>query len=189
MRIALATSLLAASVSPALAQAAREPFETIAFGVVALSDVNQATFHELWNPKLGGGLSVATPFYAGDVSLGFWRHGNTAVGDGASDFTSTYFYAAWEITVRLPANLSWRGGGLVGSYRMDLTDRERDTSEQELGWGFRTGLSYQLGRHWAVDLHGTYLVVMTSTRIHHHLLGGGISRSFSAPKWLRDFLQ
>ncbi len=185
----LCSSLFNPVANRAAAQIAHEPFERISVAIEMFSDFNQSTFHEFWNPKPGGGLSLGTPFYAGDVSVGFWRHANEAVQDDASDFTTTYVYVGWDLALRLPADVAWHNGVVVGTYRMDLTDTDVNANEQELGWGFRSAASYRLGRAWSVYLSGTYLGVMTHTRIHHLLLGIGVTRSFPTPQWLREVLQ
>ncbi|MCK4305039.1 MAG: hypothetical protein KAY24_12445, partial [Candidatus Eisenbacteria sp.] len=123
---------------------------------------------------------------------GIARFSNSAMEASLPDFMATYFALGWGIGCRLPLSLSWQNGISVGSFRMSFDDEQTESAtrnEQELALGLRSSLQCPLGKRWSLDFSGQYLAVMTHVRIQHLLVSVGVSRSFTTPQWLEDFLR
>ena len=140
-------------------------------------------------------------FYSHRPSSGFVVSGRYAAGQESGDpgpFRSTELATPnleqsgpdYSATVGY-GTATWYVSGTASTQSEPASDVR--VSERNWAWGLGTlrnslrGGSLRFGVR--VYLSGTYLGVMTHTRIHHLLLGIGVTRSFPTPQWLREVLQ
>lgn len=169
-----------------------QPFETLEVGISGVATVGSAPYTDLWEPGLGLGATVETPFYLGHVALGTMASMHTAqAGTDVPDYLMFYSHASWGTHLALPGGLRLRPGLRAGLYamRFDVDDAVAVRSESELGAGLDLALSAPLGRGWRAVASGAAIRVYTAERIDLGFLRLGLSRTFTTPGWLQGFLR
>jgi hypothetical protein len=174
-------------IGPALGSA---PFATFSLALAAVANVNRTSFHDLWEPSAGGEIAAGTPFYLGAIELGAERMRFDGRG-AAPDYRAWFFYLGWGVPVGLLRTLHWEPGLRIGSYSMrfdgpEIPDDRR--TESELGAEAVSRLVWRFAPAWDLLLTGRYRAVFTEPEIRHAFVAAGVRRSFSAPRWLREFL-
>ncbi len=194
VRIVLLPIMLASagllSVGPgaAAAQDRRRAFDTLSVAIRVAANVNRDTFHRFWDPDPGVELAFQTPFRFGEVELGVHYASFRAKSAEQPDFRAFFPYLGWGYEAALAPRLRWHNGVRAGTFLMTFDIGGVNRTEQELGLGLQTRLSYQVGGAWSVDVSARYRAVFTRERLHYVFLAAGLERAFPMPRWLREFL-
>ncbi len=194
VRIVLLTIILASagllSVRPgaASAQERRPAFDTLAVHVRVVANVNRGTFHRFWDPDPGVELAFQTPFRFGEVELGVHYSSFQGKTPDQPDFRAVFPYLGWGYEASLAPRLNWYNGIRAGTFLMTFDIAGANSTEQELGLGLQTRLSYRVGGAWSIDVSARYRAVFTHERVHYVFLAAGVGRAFPTPGWLREFL-
>lgn len=176
------------------AQENNKEFNTITFGVDVLKDFTTDGFQQNWEPQIGGEGYFRTPFYFGNLQTGIVYCAYGSLKNGNPDFKVFSFYLQWEYEVRLLPIVSFSIGGRTGLTEMKFAENNIVTdanllSESELTIGLISRLSLLLPKGWQINISGNYLTIFTYPRMNTTFISGGISKSFTTPEWLRDFLK
>lgn len=166
------------------------PFGTVSLSLAAAANVNRTGFHEFWEPGVGVEVAAAVPFYTGAVELGVERMSFDG-SDAVPDYRGWFVFAGWGAGLDLARPVRWEPGVRIGSYAMrfsgaDVAEDRR--SESELGAEVVSRLAWRFAPAWDLLLAGRYRAVFTEPEIRHAFVALGARRTFSAPQWLRDFL-
>ena len=181
-------------VCPARSYAGEKPeaFETITLGAQFIYGTASEEFADIWDPSNGALVLIDSPFYLGAVEVGIHLFRNNNLSSDVPPFRSVNFFLGWGIEWALPLRIGWftgiRAGGLYMNFDDDDVADEVKT-ESELAFGLSTALRYPLGDRWSVLVSGQYLRVFTYHRIEYSFFGAGVSRSFTMPRGLREFLE
>ncbi len=186
--IACSAVLLAAPRTSAGQQAA-QAFETLRLDLNLVANVNRNTFHEYWSPDPGVELNVAVPFYFGTLEAGFHYASFDGKAPEQPDFVSLFPYVGWSYDWRLAPRLDLDTGMRLGSLFTRFERGGETLTEQEFGIGLGSRFRYAVAGAWSVDLAAEYRVLFTHERMRLLFIAGGISRSFTTPRWLREFLE
>lgn len=190
-------SLIAASISFLLPAAhgtssAQEPsraFDSLTVQLRAVANVNRNTFHRFWDPAPGLELNLQAPLDVGQLEAGLNYTGFAGQSAEQPDFKALFPYLGWGYEAPLSNRFSWYNGLRAGSLLMRFDIREDNRTEQELGLGLVSLLSYRLGGAWSVDVSARYRVVFTHERLRLFFLAAGLGRDFAAPAWLKDLFE
>lgn len=169
-------------------------FETFSIGINYQSNINRNDFHKYWLSDSGVEGYFSTPFYLGITQLGITYIPFSAKSDERPDYTTLLIYLQWGYKIELPLNFSVTPSLFTGIYQMNFDDFDSDIdpgllSERELAAGINVQLSYSFFKGWNLNLQLSYLNVFTNKKIKLVNLGFGISKTFSSPKWLKDFFK
>jgi len=177
-------------VSPMVAFA-DEPFETVAVGARYVANINENDYHDNWEQSQGFEIYMGLPFYAGSIELGARFLDNQARTSAVPDYQSMFVYLGWGLTATLPARLRATGMVTLGANLMSFegeddvgTGNETEAAAEIIG---RAG--WNAWRAWSVDASLGYMVMFTDKRIELGFVTVGVSRSFSAPDWLKGILE
>ena len=177
-----------------IAQVNPEPFNTITIGFNYSENVNETDFHNYWyiEPAFEG--YIAVPFYLGNIQTGIRYNYFPIKEANLPYFYGLLFYMQWENEFKLASFLSYSIGARAGLYSMNFDENEiiadkHLLEESELAIGIVTKLSLKIYAGWALNLTADYNSIFTSKRINLAFVGAGISKTFSSPNWLRDFLK
>ncbi len=72
---------------------------------------------------------------------------------------------------------------------MSFDISRNNRTEQELGVGLVSRLSYRVGGAWTLDVSGRYHVVFTHERLRLVFLAAGLGRAFDTPDWLKALFE
>jgi hypothetical protein len=175
------------------AQTNTPAFENFSLGINYQSNINRNDFHNYWLSDGGVEANFSTPFYFGETQLGIIYVPFSAKSDEQPDYTTLLIYLQWGYKIDLPLNFSVTPSLFTGIYQMNFDDFDLEIdpgllSERELAAGINALLSYSFLNDWNFTLQLSYLNVFTYKRIQLFNLGLGISKTFSSPQWLKDFL-
>jgi len=168
------------------------PFSTITIKINVSVNSNQNTFHEFWNPEVGGELIIEMPFYLGDIQAGIHLYPYSGLSAYQPDFISLNIFIGWGFGLKLSPRIRWYGGLRVGNYQMYFDDsdiHESQALESELCAGLNTRLEYNLINSWSLQIGATFLHVYTKKPLELIMITTGFSYTFDAPAWLREFLK
>lgn len=171
------------------AQQASAAFDTLTVQLRAVVNVNRNSFHRFWDPEPGLELNLQTPFNFGMLEAGLHYAGFDAKTPDQPDFRAFFLYLGWGYDAALSNRFSLYNGLRAGSFitRFDIGGNNR--TEQELGVGVVSRLSYRVGGAWSVDVSGSYRVVFTRERLRLVFLAAGLGREFDTPDWLKALFE
>ena len=175
-----------------LAAEETEPFSTIAIRINGTVNSNRNTFHEFWEPEFGAELLLDMPFYQGDIQVGIHLYPYSGRSSNQPDFLSVYIFVGWGFGLRLSPEIRWYNGLQIGSYQMHFDDsdiHESQALESELGVGLNTRFDFSLTNSWSVQTGAVYLHVYTKKPLVFIMITAGLSYTFEAPDWLREFMK
>ncbi len=184
-----ATVLFPAAIGIASAQEPSAAFDTLTVRLQAVANVNRNILHRFWDPSPGLEVNVQTPFNFGQLEAGLHYAGFDGRTPDQPDFRAFFPYLGWGYDAALSNRFSWYNGLRVGSFLMTFDIGGNDRTEQELGLGLVSRLSYRLGGAWTADLSGRYRVVFTHERLHLVFLAAGVGRAFDTPNWLKALFE
>ncbi len=178
--------------SPTSGQSA--PFDSLTIGINAITNPNRNVFHDFWTPETGAEGYAEMPFYLGDIRIGLQYLPYESVSGIEPDFNSLFGYLQWDARTRSFKNLSANGGVRIGLFQMRFAENNFDLSEgliveREFAIGASLGLNYNLYKQWRLNIAGSYVSILTDKKIELLFLSFGISRTFPAPQWLKNFLK
>ena len=168
-----------------------EPFEKITLSLNGILNTNQNKYHNYWEKARGIEFQCETPFYLGLAESGVQIAVNNAKSDNQPDYWSAFIFIGWGIDKNLTAGLSWYNGFRIGNYYMNFDDNDiypTLKSESELGIEFKSSIRYSFKNNISLMLSGRYRTVYTGRRIYHSFISIGIGKTFSTPRWLKEFL-
>jgi len=168
------------------------PFSTFATRVNGITDVNQSSLNDYWDPQYGAELIVDMPFYWGDIQGGIHFYTYEGKSESQPDFLNLYIYIGWGPGFRVFKNLYWFNGIQVGIFQMHFDDsdiHESQALESELAVGVNTRIDFQLSNNWSIQAGAAYLYVYTYKPLELLMVKAGFSYSFDTPPWLREFLK
>ncbi len=181
--------LLPATHGTSSAQESARAFDTLTVQLRATVNVNRNTFHRYWDPGPGLEFNVQTPLNIGKLEAGLHYSGFDGKRAEQPDFNAFFPYLGWGYDAALSNRVSWYNGVRAGSFFMRFDIDEENRTEQELGLGLVSLLSYRLGGAWSLDVSARYRVVFTHERLRFVYLAVGLGRAFAAPAWLKDLLE
>ncbi len=178
--------------SASVAAEGKQPLETFSVYTGGLTDVGQTNFHDTWQPEAGFDLSVTMPFYYGEVEVGITFLPYSALSNKQPDFTSEYTYFGWGDVIPLSRVFDLSAGIRVGTFRFVFEGENIEKHrrfESEFCAAIVAGVESKLYSAWSFELSASYVRIYTAKRIDMFYLSGGVSRTFSTPDWMREFLK
>ncbi len=176
------------------AQSDHDVFHTLNIGLNLVVNTNRNIFHQYWQPNTGFELYIGSPFYYGNIQIGFHYLPFSGKRIQQTSFNSLYFYLHWEKEWNFLRSLHCSIGGRIGFFQMYF-DREfpdideQLVKEQEFATGLCSSLCYSLSSKWRIYVNGVFLKIYTYKEIRHTYFSIGIRWTFHTPKWLRNFLK
>lgn len=177
---------------PVTAEARDSSFQTFTIGSNLVVNRNHRTFHKYWQSQAGIEMYVTSPFYYGNIQIGFQYIPFIGKVYPQSSFNSLYIYINWQKNWDLYHSFHFSMGGRIGFYQMHFKHPDINITlahEQEFAAGLCTGLGYSLPANWQINITGTFLKIYTYKRIRHSIFSLGISRRFDTPQWLQNFIK
>lgn len=167
------------------------PFDTLNIGLRFSLNVDRNAFHEFWEPGLGAGGFIATPFYLGDLRVGADIYSYSSVTEKTSEFYDWYFFLGWRKRLPLLSCITWNIGFDSGCHYMAFDDEIEEglRSETEFGIDANCGLSCSIGNKWFIDVLVDHQVIFTRKMINLTYVSAGISYSLKTPSWLQEILK
>ncbi|MEE9166433.1 MAG: hypothetical protein V3U24_03090 [Candidatus Neomarinimicrobiota bacterium] len=189
--VIVALSFIIANLGFSYALNKSEAFQTLELGLTVDKNVNRSTFHDFWKPDLGIETFVKTPFYQGDVEIGFQFISYMAKANRIPDYKSVYIYLGYGKEWRLPSRVYWFNGFKIGNYLMifeggKLGDPSK--TESEFSADLVSRMSYPIHKTLRISVSTSYMIIYTHKRIEFAFISVGTSYSIKTPKWIRDFL-
>ena len=178
--------------SPLFAQKKVEAFDRMSIELNYLSNINQNTFHQFWQPSLGAELSIGFPFYAGTVKGGLHFLPYRAKDDPQIDFISQYYFVQWGFNLPIIDRFDWHNGLRIGSYRMDFDDDQINVTQQtesELAVGVTSVVILKISTTWRIRGSVDYIKVYTKKHLELTFVSAGFCFEFDTPAWLKEFLK
>jgi hypothetical protein len=168
------------------------PFATVAIALDVVTDVNRDALHEVWDPRPGAELTIATPLPRGFLDIAARAQSHAARRAGLRDFRSLSAFAGWGVQAPLPGGLLLRPSARVGFAWMlfeETPPARDDPDESEAAVGARLALLRGVGGRWAVEGVVQATRLLTRPEIDLVYVGLGIARTLESPAWLRSFLE
>lgn len=167
-----------------------KPYATIQF-MGGLQSVPVSRGVDFWSPSSGAGVTVATPFYAGDLELGFTLLPWTASAPGLPDFYSGFFFGGWSFSSG-PGNAVRATAGIhLGNFFMAFDSQqiqgERNESEFAVSPFVRLRRSVLFGVEGFVEVGAIH--VYTAPQMDLLKFSFGLTFEIEAPAWFREVLQ
>jgi hypothetical protein len=186
----LAFFLCPTFISPAAASGASHP-DSLEVGLYYTENVNYNGFHDFWRHGKGGGLFVAMPVHVIDVQGGARALSFGRKPDGIPGFHSVFIYLGLGKKWTLTPWLGLYSGIDVGSEQMlfDVGDEGGNSLESEFAVNLGARLIPALRDGWALNVSGNYEVIFTHKQIRLFVITVGVSRSFTMPRWVKEFLK
>lgn len=182
-------ALLGALPGTGSAQQTRAAFDTLTVQLRVVANVNRNSFHRFWDPEPGLELNLQTPFNFGKLETGLHYASFDAKTPDVPDFKAFFPYLGWGYDAELSNRASWYNGLRAGSFLMSFDTGGNNRTEQELGVGVVSRLSYRVGGAWTLDVSGRYRVVFTRERLRFVFLAFGLGRAFDTPDWLKALFE
>ncbi len=182
-------ALLGALPNTGSAQQSGAAFDTLAVQLRAVANVNRNSFHRFWDPGAGLELNLQTSFNFGAVEAGLHYATFDAKTPDQPDFKAFFPYLGWGYDAALSSRFSWYNGLRAGSFLMSFDVGGNNSTEQELGVGVVSRLSYRVGGAWSLDVSGRYRIVFTRERLRLVFLAAGLGRAFDTPDWLKALFE
>jgi hypothetical protein len=118
---------------------------------------------EYWNSGTGADGFIQTPFYAGDIKIGFTYLPFTGKDEYHADFNSYYINLGWNENLFLTNSISLNIGAKIGSFIMSFDDDTLDefrTQESEIGLAAEAGIKYGLSSAINIHINAEFLLYM-----------------------------
>ncbi|MFC2133895.1 hypothetical protein ACFLTH_04700 [Bacteroidota bacterium] len=176
------------------AQEKNEAFNTLAIGINAVKDFHENSFQKSWEPQLGIEGYFNTPFYLGKLHTGITYCAFGTKVTGYPDFKLFLVYLQWDYEFELTKELIIALGGRAGLSEMrfnenDIVADKNLLNETEFTAGMIARLSYEVIKDFRINLSSHYLTIFTYPQMNSLFIGAGISKTFSTPGWLKEFLK
>lgn len=184
----LASCLALLAPAAAIAQQGTGTFDFLRLDLGLVANVNRNALHDYWSPEPGVELDIETPFYLGLVELGIQYASFDARQAEQPDFISLFPFLGWGLELPLSEQLKWYNGGRIGSFLMRFDTPGAGGHEQELAMALASRVRFAVGDAWSLHLAAHYQLVFTRERMRLLYITAGFSRSFTTPRWLKEFL-
>ena len=169
-----------------------EEFTSIRIGLGPLVQANTAEIDTAWDPGAGMGLFLTTPFYLGEVEVGYQFTPHAAVTPGVPRFNSHYVYLDWRLPVRLTERLRWSGGCRLGVVQMKFRisgSAWSGRAEHELATGFMTSLEWTVVKNWSTRFSAARRKTWFYKPLHQTFLSFSIIHRFPSPDLFREIFR
>jgi hypothetical protein len=186
----LAFLIFPALIYPAAASGAPRP-DSLEIGIHYTENVGSNGFHAFWRHGRGAGVFVAMPVHSVDVQGGVRALSFGRKPDGVPGFHSFFVYLGLGKKWTLTPWLGLYSGIDVGSEQMlfDVGVEGGNSLESEFAVNIGARLIPALRDGWALNVSGNYEVFFTHKPIRLFVITVGVSRSFSTPGWVKEFLR
>jgi hypothetical protein len=185
------TILLSVSGSLSFAQSENK---LIHISLGAKNNFNKNDFHHYWEAGIGFGSEFRFEHPIGEIGGGLSIMRFDKKIDSAKSFYGVDYYFLYRNTFRLIENAVLILGFDAGIFEFRFDDdgdiqSSAEKIEREFAIKIMTGLSYAFNDSWKVELTTAYNHIYTKKKIELFYLNLGLVKSFSAPEWLKDFLE
>ena len=168
----------------------QDAFSRIGLDFHATANVNQTTFHEFWRSGRGGGLTLTTPFYWGQLDIGTTVHRYHAKTE-VPGFGVVWAYAGLNNNWSLLRRVVVQPGLRLGLYRMSFDDAETSfygvANETDLAVSAGLAVHFALWDHIAVFARIDHLRIHTEPSLSFWYLSSGMAFDVAAGKRWRTF--
>jgi hypothetical protein len=172
-----------------------EAFESFNIGSNYIYNVNSKTLNDFYSTGSGFELYFSSPFYFGNVRTGFSYLPFSGRSEIYPDYNSFFISIQWGYGIELPLNIIFSLNAITGINLLEFDKSELllispgEFSEIEFFSGLNSELSYRVFGGWHINISTSYLAIFTNKEINLLNISFGISRSFTSPKWLKEFLE
>lgn len=160
----------------------------------AKNNFNNNDFHQYWEPGIGFGTEFRFEHAIGELGGGLSIMRFDKKIESAKSFYGVDYYFLYRNSFRLVGNAEIILGFDAGIFEFRFDDdgdlqSSAEKNEREFAIKIMTGLSYAFSDSWKVELTTAYNHIYTKKKIELFYLNLGLIKSFSAPEWLKDFLE
>ena len=169
-----------------------DEFTSIQIGLGPVVQVNSADIDTAWDPGTGMGIVLTTPFYLGEVEVGYQFTPHSAITPGVPGFNTHYVYLDWRMPIRLTERLHWSGGYHLGVVQMKFRIPDSawsGTAEHEFGTGFMTTLEWAVLKNWSARFSAVRRKTWFYKPLHQTFISISILRRFSSPDLFREIFR
>lgn len=169
-------------------------FQKLSIGFSFSRNVNKTSLDEFWNKYNQYGALVRSPFYSGNIEIGFSYTPFTSKNFEQPDFKLLMYYIQWDKPLFNSSIFEAAVGCKIGLSQMifeetDEISNSSDIYEHEILAGIIASLRYNISSEVQLDLKVNYVSILTKKTINLFYTGAGVCYTFDTPKWLRDFLK
>lgn len=190
-----------------LVQAQNKMYDDIHVDLSGATSVLQNSFSNSWEASPGVKIAVRANYHLGQLEAGgrFTRFSSDNINYKEAAFTSYFIYIGWQYNIKIAKNLTLSPGLRFGDNLMFFNDNptytpdedhkgggvyEFNSTESEFGYELFGRLEYTLEKSpWSFQTSFSYNRTLTYHPLPVGYISFGISRSFSSPNWLKNFLQ
>jgi len=160
----------------------------------AKNNFSKNDFHHYWESGIGFGSEFRFEHAIGELGGGMSIMRFDKKIDSAKSFYGVDYYFLYRNSFRLVGNADLILGFDAGIFEFRFDDdgdlqSSAEKNEREFAIKIMTGLSYAFNDSWKVELTTAYNHIYTKKKIELFYLNLGLVKSFSAPGWLKDFLE
>lgn len=160
----------------------------------AKNNFNNNDFHHYWEPGIGFGTEFRFEHAIGELGGGLSIMRFDKKIESAKSFYGVDYYFLYRNSFRLVGNAEIILGFDAGIFEFRFDDdgdlqSSAEKNEREFAIKIMTGLSYAFSDSWKVELTTAYNHIYTKKKIELFYLNLGLIKSFSAPEWLKGFLE
>jgi hypothetical protein len=183
--------IIACGAAASRAEDSAEPFSRFTLELSALGSGADETFDDFWEPGAGGELAALASIPHGSIELAVHAFANDPRSGELPEVDMLMTWLGAGADLPLPGRLTLRGGVRAGVAWMfyDATPTTSEQDENELAFGGRASLEFPVSGAWAIHVDARAARILTHEPIDIVSWGGGISRTFATPEWLRRFLE
>jgi hypothetical protein len=173
------------------AQTRNEAFSEIKIGLNISAKHNNTYLNDFWSPKTGFTGNIETPFYFGSITAGLTVLPFKSTNIKMPDYTGQLIFLCWGNELILPYNSSFYFGFKTGNYTMNFADDTVNTnlkSESEFAAGLTSRLNIRAFNNFEFNITGDAIKIFTKKKMNIIVFSAGLNYIFSAPAWLKEFL-
>jgi hypothetical protein len=170
---------------------AAAPFGTVGISLSATAHADLSDNLGTWDAGPGVELRALLPFYAGSIELGASQSTFDSRAPAVPGFRARYIFVGWGAGVRPASRLLLRAVTRLGVYDLQFDSEDLPSyarSENEVATELGAEADVALGGGWSVIGGGAGRLVLTEPRMRQFVVSAGARRTFTSPRWLRDFL-
>jgi hypothetical protein len=153
-------------------------------------EIKAPGINQFWKNNSGFSLTYKTPFYYGNMLLGFHFFSHQSRLKENPDFQSYFLYAGWSYDLFTVSEFTVSPGIKFGNYLMNFKKTEgHEKFESELCFEYFCHLDYSISDLTKINIEVGREVVNTYKPLVFNIIKAGISLQIESPDWFKDFLE
>jgi hypothetical protein len=179
---------------PALVIVAQSEDRTISLSINAAYNYNENEFHDYWNSTPGAGFELSFEDDVGEIGAGLRLMRFNKIVESTKSFYGVDYYFLYRHYFSIHRKIDFVAGFDFGIFEFRFDDDVdiktlAERFEREFAIKLVTGMSFSLSESWKAELTTAYNHIYTRKKIELFYLSVGITKTFSAPAWLKELFE